>query len=94
MEMYTLIPSLADHSDPATSRLYRRLTDIDYFNISEFFPEVGMEYSNQKRSLLQVAREEMLLRGYSMKTVKSYLSWLRSFITFIVPRHPRELHET
>lgn len=43
--------------------------------------------------LLEVLRQELKLRNYSYKTLKSYRSWLRSFIKFFSPCHPRELSE-
>jgi len=35
-------------------------------------------------------RSEMRLRNYSSKTIKSYLSCLRSFVEYLNHRHPRE----
>lgn len=48
-----------------------------------------------KRSagLFETVRREMRLRNYSHKTVKAYLSCLRSFVRYFRPRHPRELTE-
>ncbi len=36
-------------------------------------------------------RKEMLLRNYSHKTIKAYVSCLRSFVRYFRPRHPRDL---
>jgi integrase/recombinase XerD len=44
-------------------------------------------------SLWAKARQEMHLRNYSHKTIKAYLSCLRSFVRYHRPRHPRELTE-
>jgi integron integrase len=33
----------------------------------------------------------MRLRGYSLKTEKSYLEWIRQFIRFVDKRHPKEV---
>ena len=38
-------------------------------------------------------RQELTLRNYSPKTIKSYLSCLRSFVSHFAPRHPRELND-
>jgi len=38
-------------------------------------------------------RKEMRLRNYSHKTIKSYLSCLRSLVKYFHPRHPRVLTE-
>ena len=35
-------------------------------------------------------RADMRLRGYSLKTEKSYLEWMRQYIYFIGKRHPSE----
>ena len=43
--------------------------------------------------LFETARKEMRLRNYSHKTIKAYMSCLRSFTTHFQPRHPRELTE-
>ncbi len=45
----------------------------------------------QGDKLFEVLRQELKLRNYSNKTLKSYRSWLRSFVKFFSPRHPREL---
>lgn len=36
------------------------------------------------------ARADMRLRGYSIKTEKSYIGWIRRYIYFIGKRHPNE----
>lgn len=38
--------------------------------------------------LLQRVRDEIRLRGYSIRTEHSYLYWIRSYIYFINKRHP------
>lgn len=52
-----------------------------------------MDSGKRRGGLFEECRSEMLLRGYSRKTVKSYLSWLRSLVNYFSPRHPRELDE-
>ena len=37
---------------------------------------------------LELLRADMRLRGYSLKTEKSYLEWIRQYIYFIGKRHP------
>ncbi|HYQ87688.1 MAG TPA: site-specific tyrosine recombinase/integron integrase [Bacteroidota bacterium] len=39
----------------------------------------------------ETVRRELRLRNYSHKTIKAYLSCLRSFVRHFHPRHPREL---
>lgn len=40
---------------------------------------------------LESVRAEMRLRGYSIRTEKSYLDWIRRYIYFIHKRHPSEV---
>ena len=40
---------------------------------------------------LEQLKQEMRLRGYSERTVKSYITWRRQFIFFTERRHPREM---
>lgn len=39
---------------------------------------------------LESIRRDMRLRGYSMRTEKSYLYWIRFYIHFIGKRHPKD----
>lgn len=39
----------------------------------------------------ETVRNEMRLRNYSHKTIKSYLSCLRSFVKYFYPKHPRDI---
>jgi integrase len=41
--------------------------------------------------LLDVAREEIRRRHYSLRTEETYLHWMKRFILFSGKRHPREL---
>ncbi len=41
----------------------------------------------------ETVRREMRLRNYSSKTIKAYLSCLRSFVNYEKPQHPREVSE-
>ena len=41
--------------------------------------------------LLEVAREKMRTRHLSLRTEHAYLQWLRRYVAFHAPRHPREL---
>jgi len=40
---------------------------------------------------IETVRAEIRLRGYTLKTEKSYLSWLRQFIYFTNKQHPKDL---
>jgi|SRR6267378_4395893 len=42
----------------------------------------------------EAVRRDLRLRNYSHKTIKSYVSCLRSFVAYFRPRHPRDLRET
>jgi len=46
---------------------------------------------SQAKSILQVFEQELRIRNYSPKTIKSYLSCLRSFENFFKPRKLSEL---
>src|SRR5690554_1752462 len=41
--------------------------------------------------VLTALREDMRLRGYSIRTEKTYLEWIRRYIRFIGLRHPAEV---
>ena len=43
------------------------------------------------RGLLEVAREKMRTRHFSLRTEQAYLQWIRRYVTFHGRRHPREL---
>jgi len=45
----------------------------------------------KKSGFYETVRSELKLRGYSLKTVKSYISYIRSFTRYFHPRHPRTL---
>ena len=40
---------------------------------------------------LDSIRSEIRLRGYSLKTEKSYLTWIRQYIFFTNKQHPKDL---
>lgn len=44
-----------------------------------------------KSPFLESIRKEIRLRGYSIRTEKTYLYWIRHFIIFTKRRHPEEL---
>jgi len=52
-----------------------------------------MKQEPARPGLYATMRNEMLLRGYSRKTIKSYISWIRSLVEFFTPKHPRNLQE-
>jgi site-specific recombinase XerD len=65
-----------------------RLTEVHFQN------RFGMMNDSSlvpKKGLLEVLTQEMQLRNYSPKTIKSYKSCIRGLINFSSPRHPREL---
>lgn len=41
--------------------------------------------------LFDVLQQELRLRNYSHKTIKSYRSCIRTFVNYFAPRHPKEL---
>ena len=43
------------------------------------------------KGLFQTAEERMKVKGYSRRTIKTYLRELRKFVEYIRPRHPRDL---
>lgn len=43
--------------------------------------------------LFETLRRDMRLKNYSQKTIKAYVSCLRSFVLYFRPKHPRELTE-
>lgn len=44
-----------------------------------------------KSPFIESVRAEIRLRGYSIRTEKTYLTWIRRFICFSGKRHPREM---
>ena len=49
--------------------------------------------ANHKTGFYEKVRQELRLRNYSHKTMKSYLSCLRSFVKYFSPKHPRQVTE-
>src|SRR3990170_2012238 len=47
--------------------------------------------TNHKTGFYEKVRQELRLRNYSHKTMKAYLSCLRSYVTYFRPKHPREI---
>lgn len=47
-----------------------------------------------RRNFFDTVRQEMRLRNYSPRTIKSYLSCLKSYVSYFRPRHPRDLNDT
>ncbi|MDH4071361.1 MAG: phage integrase N-terminal SAM-like domain-containing protein, partial [Ignavibacteria bacterium] len=43
--------------------------------------------------LLETVRRELRLRNYSQKTIKPYVSCLRTYIRFLRPLHPRDARD-
>lgn len=44
-----------------------------------------------KSPFLEQLRGEMRLRGYSIRTEKTYLFWIRQYIFYNAKRHPRDM---
>lgn len=40
--------------------------------------------------LMDVVREALRAKGYAYKTERAYLNWIRRYVRFHLPRHPRE----
>jgi site-specific recombinase XerD len=47
---------------------------------------------NKTSGFYETVRQEMRLRNYSSKTIKSYLSCLRLLVKYIQPQHPRNIN--
>jgi integron integrase len=41
--------------------------------------------------LMEVIRDALRTKGYAYKTEKAYLNWIRRYVRFHLPRHPREV---
>jgi hypothetical protein len=46
---------------------------------------------NSPVKLLDMVRQCIRLKGYSIRTEKSYVSWIKRFILFHGKRHPQDL---
>ncbi len=46
---------------------------------------------NPPVKLLDRVRQRIRLKGYSIRTEKSYVSWIRRFVLFHNKRHPRDM---
>ena len=46
---------------------------------------------NPPVKLLDRVRQRIRLKGYSIRTEKSYVSWIKRFIRFHGRRHPQEM---
>ena len=53
----------------------------------------SMDLPAQAPTLISSLVREMRLRGYSHRTIKAYTSYLRAFIRYHAPRHPRTLSD-
>jgi len=43
-----------------------------------------------KKKLLDIVREKIRLRHYSLKTEKAYIGWIKRYILFHDKKHPVE----
>ncbi len=48
------------------------------------------EINLAKAGLLETVRREMRLRNYSLKTIKAYVSCLRTYVHYLCGKHPRQ----
>lgn len=46
---------------------------------------------NSPVKLLDKVRQRIRLKGYSIRTEKTYVSWIKRFILFHGKRHPQEM---
>ena len=46
---------------------------------------------NPPLRLLDMVRQSIRLKGYSIRTEKSYVSWIKRFILFNGKRHPQDM---
>ena len=51
----------------------------------------GRNGSRRTPGLFEVLRQELKLRNYSFKTLKSYRSCIRTFVRYFSPKHPRDV---
>lgn len=50
--------------------------------------------STKTKGLIEVTREKIRVRHFSLFTEKQYIFWIRKFVAFHKKRHPREMGET
>lgn len=53
-----------------------------------------MEVVMQKKKLLDIVREQIRVRHYSMKTERTYIGWIKRYIFFHQKKHPIEMVKT
>lgn len=53
-----------------------------------------MEVVMQKKKLLDIVREQIRVRHYSMKTERTYIGWIKRYIFFHQKKHPIEMGKT
>jgi integron integrase len=47
--------------------------------------------SERRQTLIDVVRENIRIRHYSLRTEKTYIGWIRRYVNFCGRRHPRDL---
>lgn len=45
----------------------------------------------QKKKLLDIVREQIRVRHYSMKTERTYIGWIKRYIFFHQKKHPIDM---
>ena len=48
---------------------------------------------DRPKKLLDQVRDRIRLKHYSLRTEKSYVSWIKRFILYHDKRHPKEMRE-
>jgi len=56
-------------------------------------PVEGAQPAPEPKKLLDVVRDAIRVRHYSIRTERSYLAWIKRFILFHKKRHPKEMGE-
>jgi hypothetical protein len=50
-----------------------------------------LEAVMQKKKLLDIVREQIRVRHYSMKTERTYIGWIKRYIFFHQKKHPIDM---
>jgi len=53
----------------------------------------GCNNSNKPRKLLDQVRDVMRVKHYSVRTERTYISWIKRFILFHHKQHPKDMGE-
>jgi integron integrase len=64
---------------------------LDILYTYTYFGMKGINSMSTTSPFLNMVRKEIRLRGYSLRTEKSYLFWIKQFILFHGKRHPNDM---